>query len=332
MKLSCVLIVLLTRAFIEELTEALNVTVSPGPVSMCLEGGNITVSCLVSQRKRSSSVLVLRWLYFPTPEDERLVVKMNFKKAKYYGNYSRSFGQPKFHFWEEVEGQMYNLVILNVSREDRGNYTCKVQEIRKHRNKWRASSNGTGTMELRVHYITASESTDDIWRLFQDLYLCAVLICCIGLLCMLLFAVVITCQHIQRKQRLKASYYLVKCSESSSGETVTSVASSQASSPGMHRKEKRHKTPPKDITAPPPEIPRKAPVPNKPRRTKLLKAQPRRTYTPRVADDSLTYAELELVKPMPEAKASSSGTAQLEPKANCTGTVYAQILFVEKQV
>lgn len=38
----------------------------------------------------------------------------------------------------------------------------------------------------------------------------------------------------------------------SSGETVTSVASS---SPGMHRKEKRHKTPPKDITASPPVIP-----------------------------------------------------------------------------
>lgn len=124
-------------------------TVTPGPVTMCLEGENITMSCLVSQRKRSSSVLVLRWLYFPKPEDERLVVKMNFKKAKYYGNYSLSFSQTKFHLWEEVEGQIYSLLILNVSREDRGNYSCKVQEIRKHRNKWRASSNGTGTMELR---------------------------------------------------------------------------------------------------------------------------------------------------------------------------------------
>lgn len=124
-------------------------TVTPGPVTMCLEGENITMSCLVSQKKRSGSVLVLRWLYFPKPEDERLVVKMNFKKAKYYGNYSLSFSQTKFHLWEEVEGKMYSLLILNVSREDRGNYSCKVQEIRKHRNKWRASSNGTGTMELR---------------------------------------------------------------------------------------------------------------------------------------------------------------------------------------
>ncbi|MCI4376415.1 hypothetical protein PGIGA_G00188230 [Pangasianodon gigas] len=329
MKLSSVVMVLLTRALIGELTEALNVTVTPGPVTMCLEGENITVSCLVSQKKRSSSVLVLRWLYFPKPEDERLVVKMNFKKAKYYGNYSLSFSQTKFHLWEEVEGQIYSLLILNVSREDKGNYSCKVQEIRKHRNKWRASSNGTGTMELRVHYVGVPENTDNIWRWFQDLYLCAVLICSVGLISTVLFIVKITCQYMQHKQRRKARFYLVKCPESSSGETVTSFASS---SPGMHRKEKRHKSPPKDITAQPPVIPVKAPVPNKPHRTKLLKVQPRKAHMPRVADDSLTYAELELVKRVPEAKRSSSGTAQLETNAHCTGTVYAQILFVEKQV
>ncbi|TSK22770.1 V-set and transmembrane domain-containing protein 4 [Bagarius yarrelli] len=242
MKLSSVVMVLLTSVLIRELTEALNVTVTPGPVSLCLEGENITVSCLVSQKKWSSSLLVLRWLYFPKPEDERLVVKMNFKKAMYYGNYSLSFSQTKFYLWEEMEGEVYSLLILNVSREDRGIYSCKVQEIRKHRNKWRASSNGTGSMELRVHYLGVPESTDNIWRWFQ------------------------------------------------------------------------------------------APVPHKPRRTKLLKVQPRKSHMPRVADDSLTYAELELVKRAPEAKRSSLGTAQLETNANCTGTVYAQILFVEKQV
>ncbi|KAM9477160.1 V-set and transmembrane domain-containing protein 4a isoform 2-T2 [Clarias gariepinus] len=328
MKLSCLVMVLLTKALVGELTEALNVTVTPGPVTMCLEGENITVSCLVSQKKRSSSVLVLRWLYFPKPEDERLVVKMNFKKAKYYGNYSLSFSQTKFHLWEEVEGKIYSLLILNVSREDRGNYSCKVQEIRQHRNKWRASSNGTGTMELRVHYTGVPESSDNIWRWFQDLYLCAVLICSVGLISTMLFILKITCQYMKHKPQQKARFYLVKCPDSSSGETVTSVASS---SPRMHRKEKRHKSlPPKDITAQPPVIPVKAPVP-KPRRTKLLKAQPRKVHM-RVADDSLTYAELELVKRAPEAKRSSSGAAQLETSKHCTGTVYAQILFVEKQV
>ncbi|KAK1791658.1 hypothetical protein P4O66_013657 [Electrophorus voltai] len=250
---------------------------------MCLEGENITVSCLVSQKKRSSSVLVLRWLYFPTPNEEHLVVKMNFKKAKYYGNYSRSFAQMKFQLWEEVEGQIYHLLILNVSREDGGNYTCKVQEIRRHRNKWRSSSNGTGSMELRVHYTTASESTDNIWRLFQD---------------------------------------FVPTYECSSGETMTSVASS---STGMHRKEKRHKAPPKCITPQPPQIPVK--VFRSLKCPSLFSTPP--ALKPRVADDSLTYAELELVKPVPETKSSNSGTAQLEPSS---GTVYAQILFVEKQV
>nr|XP_021336253.1 V-set and transmembrane domain-containing protein 4 isoform X2 [Danio rerio] len=293
MKLSAVAIVLLTRVFIGELSDALNVTVTPGPVSMCMEGDNITLSCLVSQKKRSSSVLVLRWLYFPTPEDEHLVVRMGMKKAKYYGNYSKLFPQTKFLLWEENDGQLYRLLIKNVSREDGGNYTCKVQEIRKHRNKWRASSNGTGSMELRVHHTPSTGKTDVIWRMFE------------------------------------ASYNLVKCPENSSGETVTSVSSC---SPAMHRKEKRHKAQPRDVTEPPPppQIPAKAPAPRKPRRTKLLKAQP--TKTSRVLEDSLTYAELELVKPKPVLKTDMTGCAQLEPKTHCTGTVYAQILFVEKQV
>lgn len=329
MKLSAVAIVLLTRVFIGELSDALNVTVTPGPVSMCMEGDNITLSCLVSQKKRSSSVLVLRWLYFPTPEDEHLVVRMGMKKAKYYGNYSKLFPQTKFLLWEENDGQLYRLLIKNVSREDGGNYTCKVQEIRKHRNKWRASSNGTGSMELRVHHTPSTGKTDVIRRMFEDLYLCAVLICSIGLVCMLVFALTITCQHLQHKRRLRASYNLVKCPENSSGETVTSVSSC---SPAMHRKEKRHKAQPRDVTEPPPppQIPAKAPAPRKPRRTKLLKAQP--TKTSRVLEDSLTYAELELVKPKPVLKTDMTGCAQLEPKTHCTGTVYAQILFVEKQV
>lgn len=41
---------------------------------------------------------------------------------------------------------------------------------------------------------------------------------------------------------------------------------------------------------------------------------------PKIAEESLTYAELELMKPLPEAKAAK------------TGTVYAQILFEDKPV
>lgn len=44
------------------------------------------------------------------------------------------------------------------------------------------------------------------------------------------------------------------------------------------------------------------------------------TRQPKIAEESLTYAELELIKPLPEAKAAK------------TGTVYAQILFEDKPV
>lgn len=41
---------------------------------------------------------------------------------------------------------------------------------------------------------------------------------------------------------------------------------------------------------------------------------------PKIVEENLTYAELDLVKPIPE------------PKASCSGTVYAQILFGEQQL
>lgn len=42
-----------------------------------------------------------------------------------------------------------------------------------------------------------------VYLYVTDVYLCAVLICSVGLLCMCMFTVTITCQYIQRKQRLK---------------------------------------------------------------------------------------------------------------------------------
>lgn len=150
-----------------EVGHALNVTVTPGPVVMVTEKDNLTVSCLVSQRKRSGSVLILRWFFSPlaaptlapppsspSPSppalepSQFLIVKMGIKKMKMYGNYTRRFPQPKFRLNEEREGEVYRLWILNVTGVDQGFYTCRVQEIRKHRNTWRASSNGTSTTQL----------------------------------------------------------------------------------------------------------------------------------------------------------------------------------------
>ncbi|XP_069573997.1 LOW QUALITY PROTEIN: V-set and transmembrane domain-containing protein 4a [Brachyistius frenatus] len=339
-----IVILVLTKALVT--AEALNVTVTPGPVVLVTEKENLTLSCLVSQRKRSSSVLILRWFFSPltapTPvpppspspalePSQFLIVKMGIKKMKIYGNYTSRFPQPKFHLHEETEGEEYRLRILSVTGMDQGFYTCKVQEIRKHRNTWRASSNGTSTTQLTVHFTPKDGSSEGLWLLFADVYLCAVLICSLGLLSIFLFSLVLTCQYFHRRHRLKASYLLVKCPESSSGETVTSSSSCSSSSPREQRKDTRQKTDRRATVTPPklPEetllhIPAKAPVaakrPQKPRRSK-------RSATPRVShEDSLTYAELELVRPRLEPPASSIP----DPEPSSPDTVYAQILFQEK--
>lgn len=351
-----VVVLVLTKALVTEVCHALNVTVTPGPIVVVPEKDNLTLSCLVSQRKRSSSVLILRWFFSPLTAptlvpppssslppsappalepSQFLIVKMGIKKMKLYGNYTRRFPQPKFRLHEEAEGEVYRLRILSVTGVDQGFYTCKIQEIRKHRNTWRASSNGTSTTQLTVHFTPEDSSSDGLWLLFADVYLCAVLICSLGLLSIFLFTLVLTCQYFYRRHRLKASYLLVKCPESSSGETVTSSGSSSSSSPRAQRKSTRQKSdrrvtvpPPKPPEEPPLHTPPKVPVaakrPQKPRRSK-----PRRAAAPRVSqEDSLTYAELELVRPRQEPPASSSP----DPTPSTTDTVYAQILFQEKQL
>lgn len=340
-----------------EVCHALNVTVTPGPVVLVTEKDNLTLSCLVSQRKRSSSVLILRWFFSPPTAptlvplpssssplsppalepSQFLIVKMGIKKMKMFGNYTRQFPQPKFRLHEETEGEVYRLRIFSVAVVDQGFYTCKVQEIRKHKTTWRASSNGTSTTQLTVHFTSGDGSSKGLWLLFGDVYLCAVLICSLGLLSIFLFTLVLTCQYFHRRHRLKVSYLLVKCPESSSGETVTSSSSSSSSSPRTQRKETRQKmdrrvavTPPKPPEESPLHIPAKVPVaakrPQKPRR---LKTQSQRSATPRVSqEDSLTYAELELVRPRLEPPVSSSP----DPAPSSPDTVYAQILFQEKQL
>ncbi|XP_019946143.1 V-set and transmembrane domain-containing protein 4a isoform X1 [Paralichthys olivaceus] len=352
-----IVVLVLTKALVTDVCHALNVTLTPGPVVMVTEKDNVTLSCLVSQRKRSSSVLILRWFFsplaaptlLPPPSSpspsppaldpsQFLIVKMGIKKMKLYGNYTRRFPQPKFRLYEEAEGELYRLRIFSVAGADQGFYTCKVQEIRKYRNTWRSSSNGTSTTQLTVHFTLEDSSSEGLWRLFADVYLYAVLICSLGLLSIFLFTLVLTCQYFHRRHRLKASYLLVKCPESSSGETVTSSSSSSSSSPRAQRKDTRQKTdrrvavtPPKLPVEPPPHIPAKVPVPAKrPQKPRRLKTQPRRSAAPRVSqEDSLTYAELELVRPRPEPQAYSTTP---DPAPSSPDTVYAQILFQERQL
>lgn len=138
---------------------------------MVTERDNLTLACIVSQRKWSNSVLILRWFYsppLPTTSYPRalspslsppslepnlfLIAKLGIKRIKLYGNYTRRFPKPKFRLYEEQEGEVFRLWIFNVTGMDQGLYSCKVQEIRKLRNTWRASSNGTSSTQLIGNY------------------------------------------------------------------------------------------------------------------------------------------------------------------------------------
>ncbi|XP_069012225.1 V-set and transmembrane domain-containing protein 4 isoform X2 [Embiotoca jacksoni] len=323
MKISSVVFALLTRALFGDLCLSINVTITPSPFTVAQEGQNITLTCVVSQRRRNTALPVVKWTFLPAgtdrPEDELLIARVNMRKARFYGNYTKSFLWPKLKLTVVKQGKTFELLILNVSEDDRGLYMCRVQEFKKHQDRWKASSNCTAATELRVHVLPATKAKESLWRLFEDVYLCAVLICSVGLLCMCMFTVTVTCQYVQRKQRLKDNYHLVKSPQNSSGDTVTSVVSV---SPALPKKERRYrKKRSRDYQEEiPPEIPAKAPIRDKTRKPKLLKPQLRKVVLPKIVEENLTYAELDLVKPTPETKASRSGT------------VYAQILFEEQQL
>uniref|UniRef100_A0AC11DMM3 V-set and transmembrane domain containing 4 n=1 Tax=Ovis aries TaxID=9940 RepID=A0AC11DMM3_SHEEP len=287
--------VLLARAPAPEVCGALNVTVSPGPVVDYLEGENATLLCHVSQKRRKDSLLAVRWFFARPDSQEALMVKMTkLRVVQFYGNFSRSAYRQRLRLLEERRGALYTLSVLTLQPADQGHYVCKVQEISKHRNKWTAWSNGSSGTEMR------------------DLYVYAVLVCCVGILSVLLFTLTIIWQSVFSKRKSRVRHYLVKCPQNSSGETVTSVTSLAPLQPkeGKRRKEKA------DV---PPAVPAKAPIATTFHKPKLLKPQ-RKVTLPKIAEENLTYAELELIKPHRAAKGIP------------TSTVYAQILFEENKL
>ncbi|XP_007478665.1 V-set and transmembrane domain-containing protein 4 isoform X2 [Monodelphis domestica] len=316
--LALALAFLAARAPVPDICEALNVTVSPGPVVQYLEGENATLFCHVSQKRRKDNLLAIRWLFALSPLQETPMIKMTkLRMVQYYGNYSRSFNRQRLRLLEERHGRLYSLSVLNLQPEDQGRYICKVQEIGKHKSKWTAWSNGTAATEIRVISPKASddptfEKKKETWAFFEDLYMYAVLVCCIGILSVLLFTLIILCQSLINKRKSRVKHYLVKCPQNSSGETVTSVTSL---SPLQPKKAKKRKEKP-DV---PPAVPAKAPIANAFHKPKLLKPQ-RKVILPRITEENLTYAELELIKPHQASKGLP------------TSTVYAQILFEENKL
>uniref|UniRef100_A0A8D0HNE8 V-set and transmembrane domain-containing protein 4 n=1 Tax=Sphenodon punctatus TaxID=8508 RepID=A0A8D0HNE8_SPHPU len=309
---------LLAGAPTPDVCEALNVTVSPGPMVWYSEGDNATLFCHVSQKRRSENLLAVRWVFALSSAQESLMIKMTkFGVVQYYGNYTHHFHKRRLHLLKESHGAMYKFLILNLQQMDQGLYICKVQEIGKHRNRWTAWSNGTAATEIKVIPSKASDDSTfgknhEAWKFFEDLYIYAVFVCSIGIISVLLFTLVILCQSLLNKRRPRVKHYLVKCPQNSSGETVTSVTSL---SPLQPIKVKKKKEKPEQ----PPAVPAKAPIANAFPKPKLLKPQ-RKVLLPKIAEENLTYVELELSKPPQEEKGVP------------TMTVYAQILFEENKL
>nr|XP_013814281.1 PREDICTED: V-set and transmembrane domain-containing protein 4 isoform X4 [Apteryx mantelli mantelli] len=267
-----------------DICEALNVTVSPGPTVRYAEGDNATLYCHISQKRKTDNLLAVRWVFAVSPTQEYLMIKMTkFGSVQYYGNYSHHFHKQRLRLLKEKHGTMYKFLILSLQQTDQGHYICKVQEIGKHRNKWTAWSNGTAATEIKV--ISPRASDDPTFKKNHEAW-----------------------------KFFEVKHYLVKCPQNSSGETVTSVTSMSPLQPKKVKKKKE-----KEKVEQPPAIPAKAPIANNFPKPKLLKPQ-RKLILPKIAEENLTYAELELMKPIQEAKGIPSTT------------VYAQILFEENKL
>uniref|UniRef100_A0A3B3BRJ7 V-set and transmembrane domain containing 4b n=1 Tax=Oryzias melastigma TaxID=30732 RepID=A0A3B3BRJ7_ORYME len=275
---------------------AINATITPSPFTVAQEGQNVTLTCVVSQRRRNSALPVVKWTFLPAgterPEDELLIARVNMRKARFYGNYTKSFTWPKMKLTVVKHGKVFELLILNVSEDDRGLYLCRVQEFRKHQDRWRAASNCTAATE---------KSTKKMYSFFNiRLYV---------------YKLIVGSLRDRALVLLKDSY-LLKSPHNSSGETVTSEANV---SPALPKKERRYrKKRSKGLQEElPPEIPFFPSCFLSPR---LLPFVLHVGLQPRIVEENLTYAELELIKPLPEMKAA------------CSGTVYAQILFKEQKL
>ncbi|XP_044276293.1 V-set and transmembrane domain-containing protein 4 [Varanus komodoensis] len=296
--------------------EALNVTVSPGPKMQYVVGDNATLFCHVSQKRRIENLLAVRWVFAVLPTQEYLMIKMTkYGAVQYYGNYTHQFYKQRLRLTEERPRTMYTFLILNLQQADQGHYICKVQEIGKYRDKWTAWSNGSASTEIQVISSPVSgdstaEKNHKTWKFFEDLYVYAVLVCSLGIVSVLLFTLVIFCQSWINRKHSHVKHCLAKCSQNSLGEAVTGVTNSPVPPTKVKRKKKVEQ---------PPAIPAKAPVSNTFSKPKLLKPQ-RKVLLPKIADENLTYAELELIKPHQDAKGIP------------TMTVYAQILFEESKM
>ncbi|XP_062926408.1 V-set and transmembrane domain-containing protein 4a isoform X2 [Mobula hypostoma] len=316
-------VLLLTKLLITDFCEALSVIVTPGPVVRFTEGQRGSLFCRVSQQRRRNSYLSLVWLFSNAENSNQRILRVN------RTGHVQAFRNCKEHhcelqFFQQGAAKIFVLIIDKFHRSDEGRYRCRVQEITYLNRKWLSISNGENGTEVRVRLpqttaVVIPQSTQQTWTVSKDLYLYVTLMCSVGILSVMLFAAVIVCQILKNRKKSKARKYLTNEPNSSSGEMVTNAGSSSIF---------QTKSGKKTIAAgdTPPPVPVKIPRREASTKRKFLKKHDAKSILPRIVEDSLTYAELELTPTHPTAPPVASSPTPQSPT-----TVYAKIFFSKNQ-
>ncbi|XP_038639037.1 V-set and transmembrane domain-containing protein 4a isoform X3 [Scyliorhinus canicula] len=316
-------LVLLTELLAVDICETLKVIVTPAPVVEFTEGQRGTLFCRVSQQKRKNSFLSLVWLFSNSLYDSQRILRLN-RTGHVQAFRNCREKRCELQFFEQGPAKVYVLIVNKFDKSDEGHYRCKVQEIANLSRRWLSISNGDNTTEVKVRVpqtttVQVSESRSETWTPFEDLYLYATLVCSLGIISVMLFAAIIICQTLKNRKQTRGRKYLTKGPNCSSGEMVMSTGSTSLLQPKSKKKKKT-------VEDPPPPIPVKIPRRVASNKKKFLRKPDAKSILPRIVEDSLTYAELELVPTLPSVPSSPATSS-----SQCPTTVYAKILFSENQ-
>lgn len=342
------LVLVLAHLLAADFCVALSVVVTPRPVVEFSEGQRGSLFCRVSQQKWRNSYLSLVWLLSNPQHTSQRILRLNRTGHVQTFRNCRE-GHCELQFFQQGAAKVYVLIINEFRDTDEGHYRCKVQEIANLNRKWLSISNGDNATEVKVRLLQtttmlAPPSTTQTWTVFEDsiqetstlpiarkpkeewkifevsdLYLYVTMVCSVGILSVTLFAAVLFCQILWNRKKRRARKYLTKGPNSSSGAMMPVAGSSSI----FQNKSRMKKFAACDA---PPPVPMKIPTREASAKRKFLKKHDTKSILPRIVEDSLTYAELELMPTQPSAPPVPSSPDPQRPN-----TVYAKIFFAKTQ-
>ncbi|XP_059802757.1 V-set and transmembrane domain-containing protein 4a isoform X3 [Hypanus sabinus] len=318
-------VLLLTKLLITDFCEALSVIVTPGPVVEFTEGQRGSLFCRVSQQRRKNSYLSLVWFFSNAENSNQRILRVN-RTSHVQAFRNCKENHCELQFFQQGAAKIFVLIIDKLHSSDEGHYRCRVQEIAYLNRRWLSISNGENGTEVRVRLLQTTtvvvpQSTQQTWAVSKESLLetSTLLISRNTKEEWKIFEAVIVCQILKNRKKTKARKYLTNELNSSSGEMVTNTVSSSIF---------RTKSGKKTIAAgdAPPPVPVKIPRREASTKRKFLNKHDAKSILPRIVEDSLTYAELELTPTHPTAPPVTGS-----PTAQSPTTVYAKIFFSKNQ-